>query len=150
MITLANPVWRGACVLLVFLACGCGRALAEDDCLGEAARYHKVNDVVLRAIAMQESGMRPRTQSRNANGTDDIGMMGINSVHLPMLARHGISRGALLDACINAYVAAWYLRGKILKHGNSWQAVGAYHSETPALRDAYAQRIRSRIAETRP
>jgi hypothetical protein len=27
------------------------------------------------------------------------------------------------------------------KYGNTWQAVGAYHSETPALRDKYAQQI---------
>lgn len=47
----------------------------------------------------------------------------------------------LLDACVPNYVGTRTYARKIKKHGNTWAAVGAYHSETPTLRDAYARRI---------
>ena len=46
-----------------------------------------------------------------------------------------------MKPCANVYIAAWHLRQQMNKYGNTWQAVGAYHSETPALRDQYAQQI---------
>jgi soluble lytic murein transglycosylase-like protein len=46
-----------------------------------------------------------------------------------------------MEPCKSVYVAAWHLRQKMNKYGNSWQAVGAYHSETPALRDKYSAQI---------
>jgi hypothetical protein len=39
------------------------------------------------------------------------------------------------------YVAAWLLKQKMVKYGNTWRAIGAYHSESPRLRDAYARSI---------
>jgi len=47
----------------------------------------------------------------------------------------------LLDRCINIYVAAWRLKTKMAKYGNTWEAIGAYHSETPQYRDRYARDI---------
>jgi soluble lytic murein transglycosylase-like protein len=67
--------------------------------------------------------------------------MQINSVHLPVLARYGISRGTLLEPCKNVYIAAWHLRQMMNKYGDTWAAIGAYHSETPSLRDEYARQI---------
>lgn len=29
----------------------------------------------------------------------------------------------------------------LVRYGNTWQAIGAYHSETPHLRDEYARNI---------
>ena len=46
-----------------------------------------------------------------------------------------------MEPCKSVYIAAWHLRRKMDKYGNTWQAVGAYHSETPALRDKYAKQI---------
>jgi soluble lytic murein transglycosylase-like protein len=46
-----------------------------------------------------------------------------------------------MEPCKNVYIAAWHLRHQMNKYGNTWQAVGAYHSETPALRDKYSQQI---------
>jgi len=64
--------------------------------------------------------------------------MQINSVHLQELSRYGVGPADLQDQCKNIFVGAWQYRKKILKYGNSWTAVGAYHSETPAYRDRYA------------
>src|ERR1700761_501204 len=114
---------------------------AHADCFDEAARYQKVNPLILRAIAWQESHNRPDALHKNANGSTDYGLMQINSVHLPTLALYGISSNTLMEPCKNVYIAAWHLRQQMNKYGNTWQAVGAYHSETPSLRDQYAQQI---------
>lgn len=114
---------------------------AHADCFDEAARYQKVNPLILRAIAWQESRNRPDAQNRNGNGSVDYGLMKINSIHLPTLSRYGIGRDTLMEPCKSVYIAAWHLRRKMDKYGNTWQAVGAYHSETPSLRDKYAKQI---------
>ena len=118
-----------------------GVAPAWADCLTTAARYHQVNDVVLRAIAWEESRMKSWAVRKNSNGSYDIGLTQTNSVHLKELAKFGIGPRHLQDACVSAFVGAWLYRKKVVKHGNTWVAVGAYHSETPHLRDAYARRV---------
>ncbi|WP_028220073.1 lytic transglycosylase domain-containing protein [Paraburkholderia oxyphila] len=128
-------------VAALTLAAFCASAPARADCFDEAARYQKVNPLILRAIAWQESHNTPDALHRNANGSVDYGVMQINSVHLPTLAQYGISSSTLMQPCKNVYIAAWHLRQKMNKYGNTWAAVGAYHSETPALRDQYAQQI---------
>jgi soluble lytic murein transglycosylase-like protein len=65
----------------------------------------------------------------------------INSIHFSALAQQGVPARALTDACVNIFVAAWLLKQKMVKYGNTWHAVGAYHSETPIKRDAYARDI---------
>jgi soluble lytic murein transglycosylase-like protein len=114
---------------------------ARADCFDEAGRYQKVNPLILRAIAWQESHNRPDALHRNANGSTDYGVMQINSIHLSTLSQYGISRSTLMEPCKNVYIAAWHLRQKMNKYGNTWAAVGAYHSETPSLRNRYAQQI---------
>lgn len=115
--------------------------LARADCFDDAARYQSVNLQVLRAIAWHESHNRADALHKNENGSIDYGLMQINSVHLPTLSRYGISPRMLMYPCVSIYIAAWHLRQKMNRYGNTWQAVGAYHSETPERRDAYARQI---------
>lgn len=119
---------------------------ANADCFEEAGAYQHVSATVLRAIAWQESHNRAGAVHRNTNGSVDYGVMQINSVHLTALARYGISKAMLMEACTNIYVAAWHLRQKINKYGNTWTAVGAYHSEARKERDDYAMKIASLVA----
>jgi hypothetical protein len=114
---------------------------ARATCFEDAALYQHVNPLVLRAIAWQESRNRPDAMHVNANGSIDYGLMQINTVHLSALARYGIGKDALMSPCKNVYIAAWQLRRQIVRYGNTWAAVGAYHSATPALRDEYARQI---------
>ncbi|ABX13759.1 MULTISPECIES: lytic transglycosylase domain-containing protein [Burkholderia] len=134
---------------LVWIAAGAwfASANAHADCFDEAARYQKVNPLILRAIAWQESRNRPSALNKNTNGSVDYGLMQINSVHLSTLSRYGIDRDTLMEPCKNVYIAAWHLRQKMNRYGNTWQAVGAYHSETPALRDKYARQIAAILAQ---
>lgn len=124
------------------LACSAGAVqFARADCFDAAAAYQHVNPLILRAIAWQESRNRANAMHLNANGSVDYGLMQINSIHLSPLARFGIGREALMSPCKSVYVAAWLLRRQVDKYGNTWAAVGAYHSATPALRDEYARQI---------
>lgn len=117
------------------------------DCFDDAASYHSVNPWILRAIASVESEFRPQTVVANKNGSVDRGMTGINSIHLPELARYGIGASDMFDACKSIYVAAWLLKKKINKYGNNYMAIGAYHSETTAKRVVYAAKVQKRIEE---
>ena len=117
--------------------------IARADCFDDAAAYQRVNPMILRAIAWQESHNRANATHLNANGSLDYGVMQINSIHLRELARYHIDRDTLMEPCRNVYIAAWHLHGKMDKYGNTWEAIGAYHSETPAERDLYARHIAS-------
>lgn len=138
-------------VLLVFslLAAGAVSAPAHADCYDEAAKYQKVNPLILRAIAWQESHNTPDAINRNANGSTDYGIMQINSIHLSRLAQYGITKDTLMQPCKNVYIAAWHLRQKMNKYGNTWAAIGSYHSETPSLRDKYARQIAAILSKWR-
>lgn len=120
---------------------------ATADCFKQAAAYHRVNPLILRAIAWQESRGRPEAVNVNRNGSTDYGMMQINSIHLRELAQYGVSQKQLMDSCTSVYVAAWHLRKKMNKYGNNWDAVGAYHSETKTERDKYASAIKAIVAQ---
>ncbi len=114
---------------------------ARADCFDDAARYQSVNPQILRAIAWLESRNRANALRKNDNGSIDYGLMQINSVHLAALSRYGIGPELLMHPCVSVYIAAWHLRQKMNRYGNTWQAIGAYHSETPKRRDGYARQI---------
>lgn len=125
-------LWLGATLL---------SSLSRADCLDDAATYHGVNVGLVRSIAMHESRMNPLATNRNTNGSEDIGLMQINSAHLPWLARYGITRQVLLDGCVNAYVGAAILRSNIDRFGPTWKAVGAYNAASPNKQLRYANQI---------
>ena len=100
-------------------------------CIVAASDYHGVNPYLLRAILVVESQLNPKAININKNGTRDIGVAQINSIHLPVLQSHGIKENHLMDACVNTYVGAWLLRKQISRYGMNWFGVAAYHSVTP-------------------
>jgi lysozyme-related protein Hpa2 len=137
-------VIRGIAFLTLLL---CLAPAAQAECFSEAAAYQHVNETILRALAWQESHDDITAKRVNTNGSIDYGLMQINSIHLSALSTYGINSQLLMDPCASIYIAAWHLRKMILKYGNTWRAVGAYHSQTPAERDKYAAQVR-RIVQT--
>jgi len=133
-----HAVRHAYAVLVLSLLCSAAHA---EDCFNQAAAYQGVNPSVLRAVAWFESKGDASAINRNANGSIDVGQLQINSIHFGDLAREGVPHRALTDPCVNVYVAAWLLKQKMVKYGNTWRAIGAYHSESPRLRDAYARSI---------
>ncbi|MDO8278968.1 MAG: lytic transglycosylase domain-containing protein [Burkholderiaceae bacterium] len=115
-------------------------------CVAPAAQYHKVNPQLLDAILAVESGHNPRAIGKNTNGTTDWGIGQINTIHLDELRRHGIGTEQLLDACKGTYVAAWLLARQMRRYGNTWFAVGAYHSATPSHNQRYQTLVQRQLA----
>ncbi len=107
-------------------------------CVEAAAQFHAVNPWVLRAILKVESDFNPRAVSRNRNGTVDVGMAQINSIHFRELQKWGIAPENLMDGCVATYVAAWHLARQVRRHGNSWFGVASYHSASPCHNTRYA------------
>jgi soluble lytic murein transglycosylase-like protein len=141
---MANSTLSAALLLLCSL---CSMTVLADQarderCIVSAAQYRHQDPKLLKAIAVQESGMNPNAVNRNnKNGSRDIGLFQINSSWLPKLKKQGITERQLYDGCVSAYVAAWILAHAIDTHGSTWRAVGAYNSPTESNRRIYAQRI---------
>ncbi|RXZ38319.1 invasion protein IagB [Oxalobacteraceae bacterium CAVE-383] len=130
--------------LVLFSAVGAARA----DCWEEAGREFSIAPELLYAIAEQESNLDPRAIGRNRDGSRDIGLMQVNSYHLPRLAKYGITEQALLnDSCRALKVGAGILADFMRRYGYSWEAVGAYNAGTaidggaPQRRREYANKI---------
>lgn len=134
-----------ASVLLCFVLSAAAPAIAQPGntlaCFQQASHYHRVDTGVLRAISIKENSRCDETISQNTNLSSDFGCMQINSVHFAELSKHGVYPSDLLHQCKNIFIGAWHYRKKINKYGNTWSAVGAYHSETPEKRDAYAKAV---------
>ncbi len=131
------PKFALACALLSLL-CSATAMARGPDCTHPAAAYHGVNPWVLAAILWKESAWQPAAVRGNTNGTTDYGIAQINSIHLRELGRYGLGHHDLMNPCVGTYVAAWHLRRQMNLYGNTWFAIGAYHSVTPGLNMRYA------------
>jgi len=116
-------------------------------CVGPAAEYHKVNPWILRAILKVESNFSAGAVNRNANGSVDVGMAQINSIHFQRLRQYGVTPERLMDGCVSTYVAAWHLAQQLAKYGNTWFGVAAYHSATPCQNHRYALLVWNALAD---
>jgi len=117
-------------------------AAAGEDCFVAAGRFYGIEPALLRAIAQVESSFYAGALHENPDGSEDIGMMQINSWWLGALAPFRIGRNdLLLNACTNIHVGAWILKQEIREHGYNWTAVGAYNAKSPEKAAAYARAV---------
>jgi soluble lytic murein transglycosylase-like protein len=131
--------------VILLSACLAAPISSRADCIDDAAAFHHVSAQLVRAIAQQESGMRANAVNVNSDGSEDIGLMQINSKWLPRLARFGVGRAELFNACVNAYVGTWILASDIHRFGPTWKAVGAYNAASSAKQLTYANVIYRRL-----
>ncbi|SDD38238.1 Transglycosylase SLT domain-containing protein [Cupriavidus sp. YR651] len=144
----AWPAVANALIVSLVLSVGATPALAFADCFGKAGRHYTIDPLLLRAIAEVESAMNPRLIGRNANGTVDVGLMQINSIHFGKLAQRGITRDDLMnDPCVAVMAGAEILSEFVRKHGYTWRAVGAYNAGSGPRREAARQRYVAKVAE---
>lgn len=136
----ARKLLVAACVAV------CASGAVAKDCWTRAGERHGIDPLLLAAIAKVESSMDPRAFNRNRNGTYDIGLMQINSTHLPRLVKIGVTRKRLIDEpCTSIDTGASILAAFIDQHGYTWNAVGAYNAgsspkRAPARR-TYATKV---------
>lgn len=118
-------------------------------CIDRASHHYKLDPTLVRAVLRQEGGGKS-TVSRNDNGTVDLGPMQINSIHLPELAKYGISRDLLVsNPCLNVYIGAWMLKREISQAKDVWTGIGNYHSHTPYHNAKYQWLIWRRLQQVR-
>ncbi|WP_017902398.1 lytic transglycosylase domain-containing protein [Pseudomonas asplenii] len=116
------------------------------NCFQDAGERYRIDPLLLYAIAQVESGLDPRARHDNRDGSRDIGLMQINSRHLPTLAAFGIAeRNLQEEPCTSVMAGAWILARLVQQLGYGWQAVGAYNagtaSERKTRREHYARQV---------
>ncbi|MDO9712297.1 lytic transglycosylase domain-containing protein [Paracraurococcus lichenis] len=116
-------------------------------CMMAVATFYGLPPRVLPAIQAVEGG-QVGTVSRNQDGSEDLGVMQVNTRWLAPVAQvtglpEGTVRERLVgDACFNIAAAGAILHGHLRQaNGDLMRAVGNYHSRTPDLHAAYAARV---------
>ncbi len=134
------------------------KALAEQCVIAAAAKYQVPSDI-LKALLKQEAGYRGASV-KNKNRTRDYGYAQTNSIHLPELARYGVTKEKLMyDPCVSIGTMAWMVAkhlaaaprgpdGKISAM-DYWKAIGNYHSKTPSLNKKYRESVWYHLQEIR-
>jgi soluble lytic murein transglycosylase-like protein len=121
---------------------------AHATCWENAGARYGIEPELLQAIAIVESNGNEAAMNKNRNGSLDVGLMQINSIHFEALRKFSISQKDLItDPCQSVMAGAWILAGQIQRFGYNWDAVGAYNAgsaNTPkrrALRQQYIKKV---------
>jgi soluble lytic murein transglycosylase-like protein len=116
-------------------------------CMALVATLYHLPPRVLPSIQLVEGG-EAGMMSHNADGSDDYGVMQVNSIWLPALSSttrlpSSVVRARLIAwPCFNIAAAGAILRGYLDEtHGDLMRAIGDYHSHTPFRNRAYQQRV---------
>lgn len=131
--------WVWVLFALVVLQPAVAKNIAVERCIDLAAKAYKIDPLALHVIRKVEAG-QPGTVSRNDNGTDDLGPMQINTIHLDTFRGFGITYEDLRDNndCKNVWAAAYlYKRHLKAQQGNVAKAIAYYHSRTPKFATRY-------------
>ena len=116
-------------------------------CMAAVAAFNQLPPRVLPSIQAVEGG-EPGMIHRNRDGSEDLGLMQVNTRWLGPLARYtGLTESAvrfrLIEwPCYNIAAAGAILRVYLNEtHGDLMRAIGDYHSHTPALSQAYQEQV---------
>lgn len=110
-------------------------------CMTLVAQLYHLPPLLLPSIQATEGG-QVGSVSHNTNGTDDLGVMQINTLWVPAVAKatgatEEAARSALIVLpCFNIRVAGAILRQEIDASGLR-RAIGNYHSHTPGRNQRY-------------
>ena len=115
--------------LLVLLHIVTSVSMAHASCWSEASARYNVEVTLLKSLAWQESRGNPKAVGpKLKSGDRALGLMQINTVHLPLLRQYGIEQDHLFDACTSVMLGAWVMSDCIAKKGAVWAAVACYYA----------------------
>ena len=116
-------------------------------CMSLVAQLYVLPPRVLPSIQKIEGG-RPGLVMTNRNGSEDYGVMQVNSIWLPYLSRYtgldqAVVRERLINrSCFNIAAAGLLLRTHLDRaQGDLMTAIGNYHSHTPVYHNSYRLRV---------
>ncbi|MDX9943321.1 MAG: lytic transglycosylase domain-containing protein [Azonexus sp.] len=139
-----------ACVLLASAHAGEESYAKYQHCFEQSAKRYGLHALELAAHACVESSMRAdavNDQHSSRTQSVDLGIMQINSRWLAKLEPSGVTRETLLnDACTNIDIGAAILADLKSRHGDSWDATGAYNAACTQLKGEACTQARSRYA----
>ncbi len=110
------------------------------------ASFYGLPPRALPAIQAVEGGA-PGIVHHDSNGTDDLGVMQVNTIWIEPLARvtrltpEDVRTRLIDDACFNIAAAGAILRAYLGLTHNLMTAIGDYHSRTPLLNETYQQEV---------
>jgi len=116
-------------------------------CMILVGEFYALPPRVLPAIQMVEGG-RAGMANRNADGSEDLGVMQVNTRWIALVARvtglpeATVRERLIVEPCFSIAAAGAILRGELdAAGGDLMQAVGNYHSRTPELHEGYRRRV---------
>lgn len=115
------------------------KVITFHDIVKAACREYAIDENLVLRIAKVESNFNQKAFRRNKNGTIDVGMFQVNSIHHMRLCR-GLDVYSLEG---NTYCAIKILSGLKRRYklvDNHWY--GRYHSRTKARKLAYVAKLR--------
>lgn len=121
-------------------------AQALSMCIFAASQTYSIPPSVILGVLKVEGG-KVGMANLNKNGSYDLGMMQINTVWVPTLAKYWKVEPSVAirylrdDGCVNIGVGAWILRSKMDQTGSLYDGIAYYHSATPHLGSKYRQKV---------
>jgi Transglycosylase SLT domain len=116
-------------------------------CMALVAAWNRLPPRVLPSIQAVEGGQVGMVHP-DADGSEDLGLMQINTRWIVPLARYTgqsertIRERLIGNACFNIAAAGAIMAAYLAQeHGDLMRAVGDYHSHTPALNEQYQQSV---------
>lgn len=114
-----------------------------NQCVNQSSQSYSLKPVMVKTIIAVEGG-KVGTISPNSNGSYDLGVMQVNTLHLPAIKTNlGYDwKDLVFDPCKNIQAGSWLLSQRLSEvPGKPWLAVGNYHSKTPTVRTRYLKKI---------
>jgi len=137
--------------VVVMVVCIQGMCASDETFFETYGKRYGVPSQLLWGIAKVESHFNPHAIHKNLNGTYDLGLMQINTVHLKKLkhygieakdllwANYGIEAKDLLWAKTSVAVGAYLLSECFKQHGHNWKGLTCYNGRIE--KNAYALRV---------
>lgn len=123
-----------------------------NQCVTQASQTFNIHPIIIKSLISVEGG-QVGTFSRNSNGSHDMGIMQINTIHEPDIkAKFGYTSKELIsDPCKNIMAGTWILWQRIQESPKKiWVAVGNYHSKTPWYRHNYLKKVEEAYSRLLP